>query len=259
MAYFFKKIKNLRAQVAVIKIFGEISETNPVIEHAFYTLNTLYENPPNELILYISGTGGAISVAQEMTMEVLKFSKKTSCRVSVYIGESAFSASLYLALVANQIYCQPGAMLGSVGAIIKHKSFEGLYSKLGIVQEVITSALQKDLLSNSRSISSAENESLKCAVDNVHEQFIEWIEHRRNIDMHLNSEYFDGRIFTGKIAKAIGLVDHFGTISDIVNNLQISCNFNEAPEIIFYEPKNITTSPLSSMLSGLSLSSLKSI
>lgn len=239
------------SQVAMIKIFGEVSENNFLVEHALHTIQMLKSSNIDALILHISGTGGTISVAQELSVEIRKLATEVPCKIFAYIGESAFSASLYLALSGDKVYCQPGSLIGSIGAIIKHKNFEEFYKKIGINQEVIASSIQKDLFSTSRKISVIEKESLTAAVEDIHFQFIQWIELRRNINPENISNYFDGRIFTGKVAKSLGLVDQFCTISEILQNIRLENKLNDLPDLTIYEPQLKNNDSLRSLVAGL--------
>lgn len=250
MFNYFSKSSLQNNQVALIKIFGEINENNALIEHALHTIQILKSTNIHALILHVSGTGGTISVAQELSAEIRRLAADVPCKIFTYIGESAFSASLYLALSGDKVFCQPGSLIGSVGAIIKNKNFEEFYKKIGISQEVIASSIQKDLLSTSRKMSTIEKESLTAAVEDIHSQFIQWIELRRNMNVENISDYFDGRIFTGKVAKSIGLVDQFCTISDILQNIRLENNLTNLPDLTIYEPKLINNNPLQVLADG---------
>jgi protease-4 len=247
----FKKNNSNNHQVALIKVFGEINENNMLIEHALHTIQMLKSTNIHALILHVSGTGGTISVAQELSAEIRTLANELPCKIFTYIGESAFSASLYLALAGDKVFCQPGSLIGSIGAIIKHKNFEEFYKKIGISQEVISSSIQKDLFSTSRTMSAIEKESLNVVVQDIHTQFIEWIELRRNINTKDKLDYFDGRIFTGKVAKSLGLVDQFSSVPDILNKIRSENNFENLPDLNIYEPKLVTNNPLQLLATGL--------
>ena len=246
--------KDIRKPViAIIKIYGAIAENNPLIEHALYAIRMLQEQPLDGLILQISGNGGAISVAQEISAEINKLKASTSCVVISQIGEQAFSGSFYIALSSDIVLCQPGSMVGSIGAIFQHRSFTNLHKKLGIHYEAIMSGPQKDLLNPSRDLSNIDKEALNELVIDIHEQFLEWIYSRRNIK---NLErYADGRIFSGKKAKELGLVDGFGGLSDAIEAI---CNRKNCtdPELTFYEPKQTTHSTMQNILRDLGITTL---
>lgn len=249
MFNYFKRNNSKNHQVALIKVFGEINENNMLIEHALHTIQMLKSTNIHALILHVSGTGGAISVAQELSAEIRALADEIPCKIFTYIGESAFSASLYLALSGDKVFCQPGTLIGSIGAIIKHKNFEEFYKKIGISQEVISSSIQKDLFSTSRKMSVIEKESLNSVVQDIHTQFIQWIELRRSIDTKDTFDYFDGRIFTGKVAKSLGLVDQFCTVPDILHNIRSENNLDNLPDLNIYEPK-LNNNPLQILADG---------
>jgi protease-4 len=98
-------------------------------------------------------------------------------------------------------------------------NLEGLYEKLGIRQEVIKSGTYKDIGSSTRPLSTEERKFLQDIVGDSYEQFLDQVEKGRKGKITRNElkQIADGRIFSGKMAKELGLVDKLGNYYDALD------------------------------------------
>ncbi len=157
---------------------------------------------------------GAVAPSQEIYEEVKKLKKKKPVVVSM--GALAASGGYYISAPATRIYANPGTITGSIGVIMEIPNLKGLMDKVGIKTEVIKSGKHKDLASVFRGIGKEERKILQGVLDDVHDQFIRAVAEGRNIPYSDVKKIADGRIFTGRQAKAIGLVDEIGNMEDAI-------------------------------------------
>ena len=133
------------------------------------------------------------------------------------MGSVAASGGYYIACPADKIVANPGTLTGSIGVIMEIPNIEGLMKKIGVETKVIKSGKHKDIASMFKSMSEEERKILQSVLDDVHDQFIRAVSEGRDIKYENIKELADGRIFTGKKAKELGLVDTLGNLDDAVN------------------------------------------
>ncbi len=91
---------------------------------------------------------------------------------------------------------------------------EGLFEKLGLEVEVISSGEHKDMYY--RALSDLEREKMQAFSDEAYEQFIQEVARGREMELQEVRELATGEMFMGSQAKALGLVDLLGGLEDAV-------------------------------------------
>ncbi len=147
--------------------------------------------------------------------KLIKTRKKK--KVVASLGTVAASGGYYIASGADVIMANPGTLTGSIGVIMNFTNIEKLTQKLGIDLYNLHAGKFKDVGSPTRPMTPVEKEYLQKLLDNVHEQFIVDVARGRHMLAHKVREVADGRVFTGEIAKNLGLVDQLGNLPDAID------------------------------------------
>ncbi len=204
----------LKGKVALVKIEGVLGmdvDASSIIEQVKQYRK---DSSIKAMVLRVNSPGGAVAPAQEIYAELRKFSEEKSIVASM--GTLAASGGYYVSIAAEKILANPGTMTGSIGVIMEIPNVEGLMSKVGIKTEVIKSGRHKDMASMFRRMSKEERDLLQSLLDDVHDQFIEAVAEGRNMDVADVRKIADGRVFTGRQAMKMGLVDELGTLEDAI-------------------------------------------
>mgnify|MGYP001615086616 FL=1 len=143
--------------------------------------------------------------------------EKKQKKVVASMGTVAASGGYYVACASDWIVANPGTLTGSIGVIMEFANLEGLFKKIGVEGVVIKSGKHKDIGSPFRSITKDEKELLQAIIDDVYAQFISAVADGRKMKPEAVKELADGRIFTGRQAKELKLVDELGTMQDAIN------------------------------------------
>ena len=110
-----------------------------------------------------------------------------------------------------------GIFLCACGEKIGGKlNLAGLYEKIGVGYESVTSGEFKDTGSTSRELTDEEREYLSGMVMDTFDQFVEVVARHRGLTEDRVRELADGRVYTGRQANENGLVDLLGTYHDAV-------------------------------------------
>lgn len=201
-------------RVAVISVDGVITDAREVIEQL-----SRYRDLASvkAVVLRINSPGGAVAPSQEIYQEILKFRRETQKPVVASLGSVAASGGYYIAAAADRIVANPGSITGSIGVILQLPNLGGLLQKVGIKTTVIKAGENKDLGSMTRDLTEGERRILQEVLDDVHGQFIEAVAVGRRIDRARVEPLADGRIFSGRQALALGLVDELGDLPDAID------------------------------------------
>lgn len=214
-------------KVALVRIEGPIIDSkNTIDEIKDYTKDSSIK----AIILRIDSPGGAVAPSQEIYEEVRKAATKKPIVVSM--GSVAASGGYYIASPATRIIANPGTLTGSIGVIMEIPNIEGLMNKVGIKTEVIKSGRHKDIASVFRGRSKEEREILQAVLNDVHEQFITAVAEGRKMLPDDVRKVADGRIFTGKQALKIGLVDELGNLEDAIKVASRLAGVKGEPKIV---------------------------
>ncbi|MGE5397564.1 MAG: signal peptide peptidase SppA [Chitinophagales bacterium] len=170
------------------------------------------------VVIRIDSPGGTVAASQEITEEVDRL-RKTGKPVIASMGDIAASGGYWVATSCDTIVANPATMTGSIGVIMETTNYQGLMQKLGVTDEVIKSGKYKDIGSSTRQMTEEERQLLQGMVTDTYQQFLDQIKKGRKgkIDESKLTSIADGRIFTGRQALKLGLVDKLGSFQDTIN------------------------------------------
>ncbi|HBR22331.1 MAG TPA: signal peptide peptidase SppA [Nitrospiraceae bacterium] len=223
----FQKNVPLGEKVAVVRIEGPIMDSkNTTDEIKGY----LKDASIKAIVLRVDSPGGAVAPSQEIYEEVKKATLKK--KVIVSMGSVAASGGYYISAPADRIIANPGTLTGSIGVIMEIPNIEGLMNKIGVKTEVIKSGRHKDIASAFRKMGKEERLILQGVLDDVHEQFIKAVSEGRKIPFDEVKKLADGRIFTGRRAMEVRLVDELGTLEDAIATAGRLAGIKGEPEVV---------------------------
>lgn len=198
--------------IALVEVNKEISESRGVIKN----LEKVRRNPLiRGVVIYLNTPGGAVVPCQEIVDEIDRLQDEGKTIVAS-LGTIAASGGYYIASTTDRIVANPGTITGSIGVIMQLPSVEELTKKIGIKMRVIKSKKYKDIASPFRKMEKDERELLQDVVSDVYDQFVDEVVKSRGIERDSVIKIADGRIFSGKKAKELGLVDTLGSLEDAI-------------------------------------------
>ena len=167
------------------------------------------------LVLRIDSGGGSATAAEEVGRELLRFKEQTQKPIVATMGNTGASAAYWIAACASdKIYANATTLTGSIGVYMPYMNTEELFKKIGITSDKIKSGPYKDIMSNDRPMTTEEKQILQNIVDEIYDQFVYPVSAGRRMETSKVRAIADGRIYTGRQAKNIGLVDELGDYYD---------------------------------------------
>ena len=219
-------------RIALIRVEGVIMDSQTTVAE----LKRFSESPSiKAIVLRIDTPGGGVVPSQEIYDAVKRVRNKSNKAVIASMGSVAASGGYYIAAATDRIVANPGTLTGSIGVIMETANVEGLLQKIGVEGVVIKSGKFKDVGSPLRKMSSEERGFLQGVMDDVHRQFIEAVAEGRSLELRTAQALADGRIFTGRQAKEVKLVDELGDLDDAIQLAADVVGIQGEPKIV--EPR----------------------
>ncbi|MDE3839914.1 signal peptide peptidase SppA [Bacillus methanolicus] len=187
------------------------------------------------IIIRVNSPGGGVVESAEIHDKIVEIQKETKKPVYVSMGSMAASGGYYISAAADKIYASPETLTGSLGVIIQGVNYAGLAKKYGVDFVTIKSGPYKDIMSPTRKMTDEERKILQSMIENSYEGFVKVISEGRGIPVEEVKKIADGRIYDGRQAKNLNLIDGFGYFDDVVENLKKDHKLKGAQVISYSE------------------------
>ena len=194
-----------RQHIVRVTISGVITEDRKLTD-AIVALTTDKLVPA--VIVAVDSPGGSVAGGESLHAALTRLAAAKPV-VTVMRGTAA-SAGYMVSLPAERIFARDATLTGSIGVILETVQVSGLLAKLGVDAEAITSGPLKDQPSYSRPLTEPGRAYLNGLVQDMYDQFVTMVAKGRHLDPDTVRKLADGRAYTGRQAKALGLVDEIG-------------------------------------------------
>lgn len=198
--------------IAIVELNEEIVSSQHIVQQIKqYRENTSIR----AIVLRIESPGGGVSASQEIYQEVKK-TREYGKPIVVSMGSVAASGGYYIAVGASRIVANPGSITGSIGVISQFMHVNQLLDKIGVTSTTIKSGQMKDAGSPFRTSTAEDKKYFQEMIDDIYDQFVTTVASERKLDKALVKKYSDGRVFTGRKAYELKLIDTLGTYQDAI-------------------------------------------
>ena len=227
--------------IGVLSVNGTIQgDTNDTFStqsyHHSWTVRKLKElkNDKNNrgLIVCVNTPGGGVYESDELYLAIKDYKETTGRPVYSYMMSQATSGGYYISAPCDKIYANRNCWTGSIGVTIGTLyDISGLLKKYGVKTVTITSGKNKAMGSSTDEMTEEQREIFQSLVDEAYDQFVGIVSEGRGMSEKEVRKIADGRVYTAKQAKEIGLVDEVATyeeaLSDMKKRFELeSCNVN---------------------------------
>ncbi|MEZ0148034.1 MAG: signal peptide peptidase SppA [Candidatus Reddybacter sp.] len=167
------------------------------------------------LVLRIDSPGGSAFASEVMRREIEQI-QKSGIPVVVSMGSLAASGGYWIAAGADQIWASPTTITGSIGVFGVVPTFENTLAALGIHNDGIGTSPIADIYHLDRPMSPQAKQLIQLSVNNIYQQFLNLVAKGRDSTPDSIHGIAQGRVWTGRKAKELGLVDELGGLDEAI-------------------------------------------
>jgi protease IV len=160
------------------------------------------------VIVHVNSPGGTTAGAEQLHDALLRLKEKKP--IVVVVDGLAASGGYITAMASDHIVAQSSSLVGSIGVLFQYPNVHELLKTIGVKVEEIKSSPLKAAPSGFEPTSPEARAALEAVVMDSYAWFRGMVKDRRRMDDALLNRVADGRVFTGRQAIALRLVDELG-------------------------------------------------
>ena len=169
-------------------------------------------------ILRVDSGGGSAEASDAVWRAVDRLRQKKPVVVSC--GGITASGAYYLACGANEIFCNPLTLTGSIGVFFGKFVLRELLERFGVNPRIVKKGQRADILSSFRSLTREEHSLLRRHLEHTYQNMLGRIGDGRNIKSRSLARAAEGRVWTGGQALELKLVDQLGGLSGAIRRVK---------------------------------------
>lgn len=225
--------------VAIIRVEGTILDSDSTEYNGDATSGVIVadlEAAANDelvkaIVLRVNSPGGTVTGSAQIYEAIKEIDKP----VIVSMAGVAASGGYYISAPADYIFARPDTTTGSLGVVLSLFNAAELGEKVGIHVESITSGPNKAIGSPWEELTDEQRDILAVYIDESYEEFVRIIADGRGMSKEAVYEIADGRIYSGRQALELNLIDELGDFDDAIAKAANMGGIVGEPNIIQYE------------------------
>lgn len=175
------------------------------------------------IVLRIDSPGGSALASDLIWRQIVTIDKPIIASMSDVAGSGGY----YIAVGADKIYAEPGTLTGSIGVVGGKIAVGGLLDRLGITTDTVTVGENGLMDSMFRPFSDEEKEAVHAMMRETYKQFVGKTAEGREMEFSRVEELAGGRVYSGRKAKELGLIDEVGTLADALADARQQAGMEE--------------------------------
>ncbi|MGK7941583.1 MAG: signal peptide peptidase SppA [Crocosphaera sp.] len=184
------------------------------------------------VVVRVNSPGGSATASNIILREIQLTQEKKPVIISM--GNVAASGGYWIATGGEHIFAQPNTITGSIGVFGILFNIQEIANNNGVSWDIVKTANLADLGTTTRPKTDQELAIYQKSVNRVYDLFIEKVAKSRNISKEKVASIAQGRVWSGKEAKKIGLVDSFGGLNAAINYAVEQANLGKDWEVKEY-------------------------
>jgi protease-4 len=219
-------------RIGVVDLDGVILSPQPVVGQLKKFAD---DSSIKAIILHVNSPGGGVAASEEIYREVKRIREEKKKRIVVSIQTVGASGAYYIASASNKIYADQGSIVGSIGVIAEWVNYGELLKWAKLKSIVFKTGEFKDTGNPSRELTPAEQAYLQSLIDNMFGQFIQAVADGRGMKFDDVKAIANGKVWTGKEALAMKLIDDTGDFEAVVHETAKSVGISGEPTLVHPE------------------------
>lgn len=176
-------------------------------------------------VIRIDSPGGSAFASEVIRQEMVSL-KNSGKPVVVSMGSVAASGGYWIAMGASEVWASPTTITGSIGVFGIIPTFEDTLQDLGVQSDGLGTTALSDIFQLSRPMSNNAKKIIQAGVDHTYSQFLAIVAEARSSSIEEVDLIAQGRVWTGKKALDLGLVDQLGSLAQSLDSAAKSANLD---------------------------------
>ncbi|MDA1098952.1 MAG: signal peptide peptidase SppA [Proteobacteria bacterium] len=194
-----------KSHVARLSITGVITED---IERAEAIDHLVAQDKVRAVIVRINSPGGTTAGSEQVYHALRRVAAKKP--IVAVIGTIGTSGGYIVAIAADHIVAMETSLTGSIGVLFQTAEFTGLLEKLGIKPFSLKSSPLKGQPSPVEPVTEEVRNALRMLLEDSYDWFAGLVQERRKFDAEELKQVADGRVYSGRQAIKVRLIDALG-------------------------------------------------
>ena len=213
---------------------GSVVGSDTIVE---YLRKARADSAVRAIVLRIDSPGGSAIASDVIWREVVL--TRNQKPVIASMSDVAASGGYYIAMPAHAIVAEPSTLTGSIGVVLTKFVIDGTLKKLGMNMEGVSQGRYAEMYSPIRAFSPEERARVLENMQATYDTFVEKAAQGRNTTPEKIDAIGQGRVWTGRQAKEIGLVDELGGLERAVALAKQRAKIAQDAEVelVIYPPK----------------------
>ncbi len=199
--------------------FGEGDAGEITDEKYVPMLRKIRADEKNKALVLRVNSGGGAAISSDMILRELDLFRASGRPVIVSMGDVAASGGYLIACHADSIFAEPNTLTGSIGVFMAFPHLgRTMRENLGITFDTIKTGRFSASLTNVLSYSDEEKKIMQDFTDRTYSDFLNSVASGRKKTKEQIHEIAQGRVWTGRKAKTLGLVDELGDLDRAISS-----------------------------------------
>lgn len=217
---------------------GEVSENTIAGDDYVKMIREARQDKDIRAIVFRVNSPGGSALASESIWRELTLARKSK-PVVVSMGDYAASGGYYISCMADSIFAEPQTLTGSIGVFTVLPNMEGFFNKkLGITFDGVKTGQYADAGTSTRPLTEKEKAFVQRAIDTIYDTFKQRVVAGRKLSAGVVDSISQGRVWTGRQAQKLGLVDRLGGLQDAIDCAARMANVPEVDVTVFPRQKD---------------------
>src|SRR5271155_5275395 len=219
-------------KIAVVELDGVIFAPKQVVPQLKKFAD---DSSIKAIIIHVNSPGGGVAASEEIYREVKRIRDEKKKRIVVSIETVGASGAFYVAAGSNKIYADKGSIVGSIGVIAQWVNYGDLLKWAKLKSVVIKTGEFKDTGNPARDLTPNEQAYMQSLIDNMFGQFIQAVSEGRGLKFDDVKAIANGKVWTGKEALSMKLIDDTGDFEAVVKDTAKSVGISGEPILVHPE------------------------
>ena len=185
------------------------------------------------VVIRVDSSGGS-AFASELIRQEIAATRDSGKPVYISMGSVSASGGYWLATGADQIWATPTTITGSIGVFSIVPTFENTLNKVGITSDGLATSELAGIYQLDRPMSATAEQIFQLSVESIYQKFLLLCANARKTNVQEIEKVAEGRVWLGQKAQALNLVDHLGSLNDVITAIAKDSSIT-TPSIVLIE------------------------